>query len=162
MKRVGWLVRIVVSALLMPVALLGSCGASDPADYIRFESITDGWDPLDVLVFEPVTRDSVPIKGDGFDIDLMLRYSTRLPVSDFPLTVTLEDENGIIRCDTVIVPAASGNGADIHTSYGIREVSMQLCRNVTLADGFSLSLAPLSDRSLTESLRSCGVLFRRK
>ncbi len=159
MDKRCWFAGVAPAAMIISLSLLGACVPSCPPDYVKFESITDGWGPLDLLVFEPTAPDSLPLTGSGYDIDLTLRYSTRLPVSDFPLVVTMEDENGQLSCDTLIVPAASGKGARISTHYGVREVSVPLKSNVTLTDGFALTLAPLSDRRLTESLRAAGVVF---
>ena len=139
--------------------LLAAGGCSDarmPA-YSHFEQIgTDGWDPLDLIVFEPWPVDSADARLSAFDVDLVLRYSVRLPVSDLPVAVTVEDEDGVLRSDTIIVRYGHEGNASSRLRYGVREAVVRLENNVRLRDGYAVSLSPVASRECTEGLLNVG------
>lgn len=142
--------------------LLAACGCSDarmPA-YSHFEQIgAGGWDPLDLLVFEPWTADSADARLKAFDLDLVLRYSVRHPVSDLPVAVTVEDEDGVLRSDTIIVRYGQGGNVTSRLRYGVREAVVRLESNVRLRDGYAVSLSPVASRERTDGLLNVGLVM---
>lgn len=142
--------------------LLAAGGCSDdrmPA-YSHFEQVgSEGWDPLDLLVFEPWTADSADARLSAFDIDLVLRYSERHPVSDLPVAVTVEDEEGVMRSDTIIVRYGQGGNVTSRLRYGVREAVVRLESNVRLRDGYAVSLSPVASRERTEGLLNVGLVM---
>ena len=139
-----------------------SCAGSDTPVYSHFEQIgSDGWDPCDMLVFEPWPADSADAVSASFDMELVLRYSMRHPVADLPVAVTVEDEEGTVRSDTVIVNSESRGNVDSKSRYGVREIIFPLAGGVRLTDGYMVTLTPVASREHTKGLLNVGIVMTR-
>lgn len=156
-------VRAFVWLAVTFVALLvTSCRQSGGVDYSHFEQIgSEGWDPLDQLVFEPWPMDSVLVPGRTYRMRLVFRYSTLAKVPDLPLAVTVEDENGVMRSDTIVINHDGDSSVARKTKYGVREFGITLDPSVALRDGYAVTLSPLASREQTQGLLNVGIILTR-
>lgn len=158
-----------IAAVLSALAVC-SCGNTDRPlrpSYSHFERIpTDGWDPTDIIQFEPWPLDSTETANNVYRMDLVLRYSARNSLESLPLALTIEDGNGETITDTIVI----GNGpAGVRkptwherTQYGVREVTAGLQEHVRLSDGYAVSISPLIERNNTVGLLNVGLMLTRE
>lgn len=147
----------------LTVLLGGACTTPDTVAYSHFEQIpTSGWDPVDVIIFEPWPMDSTEAAGSSYQMDMVLRYSARKALSQLPVALTIENEAGILRKDTMVLHTDSHpNGDTGRVMYGVREVTVPLERNLQLSEGYRISLSPLSPPETTEGLLNIGIILSR-
>lgn len=140
--------------------LSAACTDSDTVPYSHFEQVgSDGWDPLDILVFEPWPADSAAAAGSVYRMDLVMRYSSRFRTADLPLALTIEDENGIVRADTIVIKPADSKNVETRQRYGVREMRMTLDPQLRLHDGFAVTVSPLAAREQTKGMLNVGIIL---
>lgn len=154
------IITIVMSAILMLTVV--SCGKKDEGKlvYHHFEEIgSEGWDPADVISFEPWPADSATAKEHSYRVELMLRSSARQDIQEIPLAVVTEDESGIISKDTFLLTPYGTARFEVKNqeSFGIREQSVILKNEFTLTDGYAVNISPLADQRSTEGLLNVGI-----
>lgn len=159
MTGLGQKVCAAAAAGFLMMACAACSGTAKPA-YSHFEQIgPDGWDPYDLIVFEPWTADSADAFSHYFDFDLVLRYSVRMPIADLHLAVTFEDEDGVVSTDTLKVCYGAGGNAGIKSRYGVREARIALGRDISLRDGYAVSVSPVAVRERTAGLLNVGLVM---
>lgn len=161
MKRSTLRILIWISAALM-LQLSAACTADNTVAYSHFEEIpAEGWDPVDLLIFEPWPTDSAEAQHRDYSMDLVLRFSNRKHISLLPIALTIEDENGTLRADTLILrPDSAASGLSSRTQYGVREISLTLDSAVRLSHGYSVSLSPLTPPEASEGLLNIGLILK--
>lgn len=141
----------------------GSCEAPEKVAYSHFEQIpSSGWDPMNVLVFEPWPADSAEAANRTYNMDMVLRYTSRKPAFKFPMVMTIENDNGTVRSDTLMLSADSDKETKGKIHYGVREVTINLDKSVRLSDGYTVMLSPLSSPEYTEGLLNIGIMLIRQ
>lgn len=160
--------RSKMSFLLLPFMVLALCLAGScakPKDkmpvYSRFQNIdSKGWNPLEVLIFEPWPMDSVVVSEDHFSLDLTVRAAMRKTPVSFPIAVTIEDERGVISKDTIVIDFFDDRddvSPKMKESFGVRQISMNLVPEFKMPDGFAVTLSSLLPESSTEGLIDIGL-----
>lgn len=149
-------------AALITGAMFTSCGDGKRNVYSEFEDIgSGGWDASRVIMFSPWPADSCPdATSRRYDIDLVLRYSSRKQAGVLPMAVSVEDDSGIIAADTIIAGNNSLRGEETRETYGIRQVSIPFRRGVQLSPGYSLSITPLFAADASAGLLNIGAVMR--
>lgn len=151
---------LVILTTIVIMSTIQSCGNTHRTAYSHFEQIgKDGWDPADVISYEPALADSTISKSQQFDMSLILRYSSRQMTPAIPLAITIEDEKGIVGSDTIIADSKSARFVKSRTRYGVREEIYSLGKNVQISDGYSVSVSPLSERSHSKGLINVGLIL---
>lgn len=160
---------VLLTAALLLSVLAVSCGYRDDSYtvYSHFEKIgPDGWDPADIISFEPWPLDSAEAATSVYRMELVLRYSTRNSLDNLPLAVSIEDENGISHSDTIMAGSGgkrkSAPEVTVRQQYGVREVTLPLQSEVRLTDGYAVNISPLIERSRTKGLLNVGIRLERK
>lgn len=155
------------SWLIFMVALAACSNSSgNQIVYSHFETISrEGWDPMEMLVFEPTTSDSSAISGRGnkYDVELILRQSASANIGKVPLVVTLDDYSGVSRSDTIVVDLSGEpeKSAIIKKHYGVKETTVDAKHGVTLTELSSISLSPLCRQEKTRGLLDVGIRISR-
>lgn len=141
-----------------------SCGAKDgTVVYSHFEDIgSPGWNPADVISFEPFPSDSLINKNDRYKLVLVLRSSSRHDISPFPISVLKEDENGTLSSDTIMIDPQRNPEISEREQYGIREITMTIDPKMILTDGYAVSLSPLARQEHTKGLLNVGIIMKRQ
>lgn len=156
-------------SLIMATTMLfltSSCGNKEHGDtvYSHFSDIaSNGWDPAEVIAFEPWPLDSINSKYDTYSIDMIFRVSSRHTVGDFPVALTIEDEDGIVSTDTVMIDLSNKNNSEnIREQYGVLELRIPVASDFKLNDGYAVSVSPLAERERTRGLLNVGLIMSRK
>lgn len=153
------LVFIVAAAAAVATA---GCGDTERTAYSRFEKIPgEGWRPDDVVAFEPWPLDSLEAAGNTYTMQLVLRYSSRCRLERLPAAVTVEDADRTLRDDTLVIGPGGDGAVSVREKYGVREVTAVLDPNVSLTDGYAVSVSPLLDPARTAGLLSVGIRLLR-
>lgn len=130
--------------------------------YSHFEQISDsGWDPLDILEFRPWPADSANTPGDRYSLQLVMRHSSRFHIKKLPIVVTAEDFDGTLRSDTLIVGDSDRKGVSRGARYGVREFTVPLYDDVTLPEGYSVSISTLAPAAYSKGLLNVGLIMNR-
>lgn len=154
----------MLTAFILSALVLLSCGriSNDRNRYIHFEQIdANGWSPEDFIIFQPWPEDSVSAGNSKYQIDLVLRYSSINQLESLPIAILIEDNERTIACDTVI----AGHETEVpgvfseKEQFGVREITLTIDRNVTLTDGFSVTLNPLLPQANTKGLLNVGLIL---
>lgn len=134
----------------------------DSPAYSHFEKIgPDGWDPADLLMFDPMPADSADAKRCRYDITMIVRYSTRKSIQPLPVVITIDDETGTLLRDTVAATLFDDNGHAVGKgAYGVSEVEIPIAAGATLSEGYQISAAPLLQREYSKGLLNVGVVMR--
>lgn len=158
-RRPTLIVFILTTVLLLTLA--ASCTHPGDPVYSKFLKIgADGWDPADLLVFEPVPADSADMKRGRFDIDLAFRFSTRRPIQSIPVAITVESYEGVVSADTVVIDLYDASGKPLgEGAYGVHTVTRRLVSDTPLPDNYEISLSPLSRRQASAGLLNVGVVM---
>lgn len=145
----------------LAVAGLTGCDNGKAPSYSHFEEIpSTGWDPLDVLTFEPMPHDSTESRHTNYDLSLVIRHASRHRIASMPIAVTIEDDNGTVSTDTIIIDTESHDShTHITTRYGITELHIPICSNVTLTEGYNISLESFREKSSTIGLLNIGLIM---
>lgn len=161
MNRRAW--PFVWLTAMLSALLVDACGESTRTAYSRFENIAkDGWDPADVLVFEPYPSDSTAAAPAGYEMTLVLRYSPRSNPMAVPVALMIEDETGVLRADTLAVgPGGSDVSYSERRTLGVREYALTLEPHLRLTDGYSVTISPLAPRERTAGLLNVGIILKR-
>lgn len=150
-----------ISAVLA-LLLFTACNVGENTAYSHFEEIpVDGWDPVDILIFEPRPADSVAAMSRTYSMDLILRYSARKDIAMLPVVMTIENDSGELRCDTILLhPDSVSRGMSGRIKYGVHEVTFNLDSAVRLSEGYTVSLMPLSPKENTDGLLNIGLTLK--
>lgn len=141
--------------------LLPGCIDSHMPAWSKFAEVSSsGWDAADLIVFEPAPYDSTLPPETRYDFDLVLRTSTRNKIRRLPVAIEVEDANGSIESDTVVIWDPDGPKLTSKRTYGVNETKMTLLHGQRLTEGFSITLSPLSDASESRGLLNVGVIMR--
>lgn len=149
--------------IFLPIALffLSSCVEIEHPAWSKFAEInSEGWDPVDILVFEPEPYDSLVPPGRRYDFDVVIRSSARSDIQKLPVAVCVEDEDHIIMSDTLVLFDPAGPSITSRRNYGVRESSFRLISGQKLSEGFSVSLSPLLDASASRGLLNIGIVMQ--
>ena len=92
-------------------------------------------------------------------MDLVMRYSSRFRTADLPVALTIEDENGIVRADTIVIRPADSKNVETRQRYGVREMRMTLDPQLRLHDGFAVTVSPLAAREQTRGMLNVGIIL---
>ena len=96
--------HICAWATILIATLATSCGDYHRTAWSHFEDIdSGGWDPTDIILFEPWPADSAEAASSVYDIDLVLRSTLRSGFSRIPVVITIEDNEHTISTYTVII-----------------------------------------------------------
>lgn len=146
------------------ILVINSCGKkSGDVVYSHFETInSSGWDPADVIFFEPWPADSVVTNQSVFSLDMVVRSSSRHELPSFPLQITMEDENGVIKNDTLMIDLNQGNKENTKENPGIKEIRLNLEQSLMLKEGYAVSISPLTQKSKTKGLLNIGLILKRQ
>lgn len=156
----GWNKALAAAVALV---LTAACGKLDRTAYSHFEDIGgNGWDPAYVICFEPWPADSAEVSAERYDMELVTRSTMRKPLTRLPLAVTIEDADGTLRSDTIVIGDPKGPEMRLKERYGVRECTITLDENVRLTDGYSVSLSPLCEPSATSGLINVGIMLTRR
>ena len=149
---------------LSAIAVLASCNRAEKVAYSDFVAFgEDGWDPLCVVGFTPYPADSLAPPGERFDLILTLRYSPRDLSQSIPLEITEEDENGITDTERITIKLCDDKGEPLgKKGIALYEISDTLRRNISLPDGYALSVSSLSPPENTLCLRNLGITLTRR
>lgn len=154
----------ILSSLIL--ALSVSCNrSSEETVYSQFQNISpEGWDPNEVIAFEPWPADSLVKQEDFYGLNLVVRYSSRHETGVFPMLIALENEDGLLRSDTIIINVndTENKASSIREQYGIRELTLEIDSLLKLKDGFAVSLSPLTQKEKTKGLLNLGIILKRK
>lgn len=153
---------INIAFMLLLVLSFGSCNKNGKGKlvYYHFEDIgSSGWDPADVISFEPWPEDSTTAKDHIYRMELIFRSSARHDIKEIPIALVTENENGVITTDTVVVTPEKVGKRKVRTreKFGIRESRFTLRRRMRLTDGYAVSLSPLTEQKNTEGLLNVGL-----
>lgn len=153
--------------LLMTVVAIGmmaACGKTSRTAYSHFEKIgSEGWDPADIISFEPFPADSSEAKSTRYRLELTVRYSTRRSIPDLPLAISTEDENGEISADTIRLKLFTPEGDPLGMgSNGVREQQIVIEENLRLTDGFAVNVSSLRPREDSRGLLNIGARLLRQ
>lgn len=148
----------MLTASMLAAGLI-SCEKTGLVSYSRFEKIgSEGWNPEDVISFEPTPADTAESRETHYEMELVLRYSLRSGERRIPIVVNVEDENGQISSDTV---AALDPDWKEKASYGVREISRVVSADMKLTDGYAVSVNPLAPREYSRGLLNVGLKLTR-
>lgn len=149
-----------IAALMMQLS--AACTADETVAYSHFEEIpASGWDPVDILIFEPWPSDSAQAFRRSYRMDLVLRYSTRRHITMLPVALSIEDANGELRTDTLTLhPDSTDRSMSSRVRYGVHELRMTIDPSVRITDGYRVSLSPLSPRERNEGLLNVGLILK--
>lgn len=151
-------ISLIIAALILPM-LAGSCRRVENVVYSEFELLgSQGWDPARILSFAPMPVDSVVSDSDRFDLILTARYLPAAGISELPLEITEEDENGVFADHrlTLRLRDEKGNPRG-RKSISLYEISDTVKKNFHLPDGYLIEIASFSPISDTEGLQSLGL-----
>lgn len=155
---------LMLAACCMSALLLLSCSRikDSSKSYIKFEDIgSEGWDPADIIIFEPCPADSASVRGATYHSELMLRYSGLHKMNALPISIVIEDNEGVLSADTIIV----GNNTESRFKIverqrpGINEVFITLNHEAHLTDGYSVTVNPLAPKDISRGLLNVGLIM---
>ncbi len=153
-------IPIVWLAVTLLAPLVMSCTRRENVAYSHFEQIgTEGWDPLDIIVFEPMPTDSAAAATTTYRMDMVMRHSSRFHISDMPIAVMIEDERGVIRTDTIIIRQSDMEDMETKVRYGVCETRLTLDPALRLSDGYAVTLTPIAERERTKGLLNVGIIL---
>ena len=156
--------KLTLLTAALAISGLAGCDRQETPLYSHFEEIPpSGWNPLDVLVFCPTPIDSTEPPQSRYDLTMVVRYVARHKISALPIAVTVDDNNGTLHSDTIILrPSRSDGATKSVTHYGVTELRLPLYENERLTDGYALTLESFSPESLTKGVMNIGVVIERK
>lgn len=138
-----------------------SCIHIDTPAWSHFFKVgEEGWNPEDILVFEPESPDSTGFKNPGYDFTLILRSSSRSHIDRLPLAVCIEDNNDIIKTDTIMIESSASNGMVSRNTFGVTETTLDLISDIKVEDGFSITVSPLLNAENSKGLLNVGIEMR--
>lgn len=151
--------RIILLMAICLASTLGSCRRVENVVYSEFEVLgSGGWDPNYILSFAPMPVDSIVSPGDCFDLILTARYLPKKGISEIPVEITEEDENGVMAEHRITLHLRDSKGNPRgRKSVSLYEISDTIKRNFKLPDGYLIEMASLSPLSNTEGLQSVGL-----
>ena len=147
---------------LMAACLVCSCKTENREDtaYIRFVRINGNErDAREAITFEPETIDSASKISGPCKIELVLRFSGRDIRKAVPLLVTLEDENGIIRTDSITDYKSYAEKK--RRQYGLTETRLILDTALMVKDGFTASIMPMIPKNEDTEMIDIGLIISR-
>lgn len=151
-------VAIICAAILTS---LSSCVHIETPAWSHFFKVgEEGWNPEDMLVFEPQSPDSTGFKDPGYDFTLILRSSSRRPVDNLPLAICVEDNNGIIMSDTLMIGASPSDATVSRNTFGVTETTVDLLSDTKVDEGFSITVSPLLNAENSKGLLNVGIEMR--
>ena len=132
-------------------------------EYSKFYDFgSDGWNPAECLEFNPWPADSVMNVGDKYDLILSLRYSGKCRLSRLPIRI--EQVSLSLSPDTTFleIPLTTEKGTRRGKgSYTIYEVSDTIARNITLTEGYTITLFNPLDAQSTSGITNIGLILSR-
>lgn len=151
--------RRIGIAIIGAATLLGSCRRVDRTVFASFVDIGEtGWDPVNVIGFNPWPLDSVSTPSDRYGLSVIVRFDPATAPSGLPLFVRLEDENGEIATDTLRIVLKDDDGHPRgRKSLVLSEVAHEIRRDLSLTDGFSVELTTLLPADMTRGITNIGV-----
>lgn len=150
--------HLIIGIIAILLSISTGCVEIEHPDWARFAEISGrGWDPDDLLIYEPVRADSLVPPETLYDFKIIMRSATRSQFSQLPMAVTIEDETGVVRADTIIIGGPEGPELDVKRAYGLKETSFILLKEIPLTDGFSITLSSLADPSQSKGLLNVGI-----
>lgn len=159
---VGRLVSIIIGLMIMyALATLSACTENIDTVYSHFEQISsDGWDPADELIFRPDSLYKAD-RGAGLYMEkLLFRFSARARIKELPVEITIENLDGPLLTDTVIVSTIEPcKDMTTGVKYGVRETEITLDSALRVSDGYVVSMLPLAPREDSKGLLCVGVII---
>ncbi len=150
----------VMSLFSAMTLFLCSCVRLNMPAWSDFAEISgEGWDPTDMVVFEPVPFDSLAPAGTHYDFEMVMRATARHRPGPLPLAICVEDQNGVIRADTIIVGDVDGPELTRSRHYGVEEISFPLLEDLSLSDGMTISFVPLIEADVSRGLLNIGLVM---
>lgn len=154
--------KLMEGIMLILVLLLAGCVDINRPDWVHYAEISgQGWNPEDVLIYEPVPADSLVPASTLYDFKVIMRSATRSNISELPVAVTVEDAEGVVRADTIIIGGSNGPHLESRKAYGVRETTFMLMKATPLKEGLSITLSPLADASNSKGLLNIGIEMRK-
>ncbi len=156
-----WDFRILLPALILTLGVIISAGCRRVEDtvYSHFQRIeSSGWNPDDYITFMPWPADSAATFKERYDFILHFRYKASRKIKPFPILLTVEDDEGNFRTDTIRVELFSPSGKPLGSGErGLYLLSDTLLRNRTLLPGTLVTLAPLAPQQMSRGLLDIGL-----
>lgn len=152
---------ILLPALIMAAFAIIPVGCRRVEDtvYSHFQRIDSrGWDPNDYVTFMPWPADSAETLRDKYNIVLHFRYKSSRVIPPFPITVTLEDDEGSFKSETLHINLFTAHGSPRGTGErGLYLYSDTILKGHTLCPGTLISLQPGVAQEATEGLLDIGL-----
>ncbi len=151
--------RNVFLMMTVSVALsLCACREVNDTLYLKYADIpADGWQTYHQECFNPTAADSTWF-GQPMALELLVRYRSDSPMADFPVLCDIEDENGEIRRDTLVLRTFRPDGRPLSPGkFGICEATVSLAKQLPLTRGLSVCIMPLGPKSASRGLMSVGI-----
>lgn len=162
-KTASRLLRLIICVASF-VALASSCTRSIPAAYSEFADIPESGIPLDAeYEFTPVPLDSTEVGNGRFDLILVVRYSNRLKARSVILNVEEISLDDMSPDSTSVDLALFGDdGRPLGLgNYGIYEISDTLRRNISIPEGYSVTISSPMLPESTTGIKSLGLILSR-
>lgn len=157
MKRIK---AYMCAVLFMGIGVLSqNCTDGNPPVYSEFIDLgTNGWDPINILPYNPYPIDSTMNPGERFDLILTVRYSLRGNDTSLPIQIYEESSLGVVENRRITVPLRNSRGEPLgRKGVVLYEVSDTLRRNFVLPPHYDVSITSLAPRSRTRSIRAIGL-----
>ena len=154
--------RLAAWAALLPVIASGGCREVNGTLYSEYSGIPgSGWDPSAPLYFDPWPADSLNV-DNPLDVIIRVRYSGRRAIAPLRMAVELEDIDGTLASDTLVMPLFDGDGLPTGRGhYGVYEVRDTILSTYRLKDCFNVEMKALDPAEATAGLVNVGVVLTR-
>lgn len=154
--------RCLLAGLLVSAVAIAavSCREVNGTVYSGFANVSsEGWDPRARFGFEPLAEDSL-LGGAPLDVEVCVRYSARRIIPPFRMGILVEDENGELKADTVVMNLFDEYGRPTGSGrLGVYTVRIPVLNGVMPKPGFSIELANLSPADSTRGILNAGIVM---
>lgn len=154
--------KTAVLILLAALTALCSCTRISGVRYAEFVDIPSGGIPSGwVYDFNPADADSTLCTSGPLDVILVLRYArdcaSRQVILDIEQTSLAQARPDSAR---VTVSLFGNDGKPLgNGTYGIYEIQDTVARNVSVTDGYQISLSSPLPSSSTAGIKSVGIVL---
>lgn len=150
---------------LIVASLLVGCNNDDalPVYSCYVDIDPAGWNRLDNVEFEIMHRDSTPIVGNGYDIMLNVRHTSSYRYRNLALAIETVDVEGVQTVDTISIPISNSAGKwEGRGSYGIYETSTILKKDVSIPEGYTISVSPAMNENPLTGIVNTGIIVSKR
>lgn len=149
--------KIIITIAMVMFAMAGCRNVGDTL-YVQYADIPpEGWNPAEPVVFKPAAADT-SLNGQRMNLILLVRYRIHKPMADLPIMISIEDESGIIRNDSIMIRTFTPDGIPLGKGgMGIAEISDTLLRGFIPDRGLLVRTASLVAPKSSEGLLNIGM-----